>query len=443
MLERKALYLYNKFKLKNPYFHKIGVPWGEGFHVYLLAITKFENVLGNTLKKNILSLGYPRGDYFIERAANIYWLPKKQFDLIINQIKTVNYFVEEALKIDAKKIVEAFDEILEKYCENQEQLAISIQRLKQREDSVTSKIKNTLDCYHSLYEQGFKVLVSFPIIAKEILINSKELKNKSIIDYINDNPSYKTKKIKTSLVIGGYQTNILLKGYDDHVRNAIAHKHIYLPDPDKEEVILKDIDMRTKKEWEKKFTHSELIELAEELHRTTLALELALGIFNLNNDNFIRKYSKKQNTPPSPRKIRDFLYTAFYSMGFDIIDVKKDDQLFNIKIHAETRPLLTEALKSPSELIWSNSGKVFKIKLPPIDFSVNLRENILSAFCRSYEIFKWFKNVEIEITNKEKAKKALLECSNPDSFFEKLNKCKNKQEAERLVEEFKLYKEFN
>jgi len=182
--------------MKKPYFYIEGVPWGENYAFRPLAIIKFEKALGNTLKNELLSLGSPTSEYYLDRAVGIFFLPNEQYKSIINQIKTAVYFAEEAIKIDPEKIVEAFDKISEKYEENNEQLVIAREKLNRKEENITKKIQNVLECYHLLYEQGYKILISFPIIAKEILIRSDELKNKSIENYIYDDPSYKTKKFK-------------------------------------------------------------------------------------------------------------------------------------------------------------------------------------------------------------------------------------------------------
>jgi len=389
--------------MKKPYFHKEGVPWGEGYAFRLPAITKFEKALGNTLKNELLSLGSPISEYYLNRASAIFFLPDEQYKSIIRQIKTVVYFVEESLKIDPEKVVEASDKISEKYEENNEQLVIAREKLNRKEENIIKKIQNVLECYHSLYEQGYKILISFPIIAKEILMRSNELKkNKTIDNYIDDDPSHKTDKIQSPLIIGGYQTIILLDGYDNHVRNAIAHRKIEFPDPDKDEVILKDRGKRTGKEWEKNFNYNELLELTEKLWRTILALELALQIFNANNKDIIYKYLKNQNIPPSPRRIRDSLYIIFHSMGFDIINIDKDDQFNAIKIRARTRPSLEEADYGPSELFWFKGKKSHYVRLPSVDFSANVRENALGAFERSENILRWFKKVEIVIIRDRK-----------------------------------------
>lgn len=425
--------------MKKPYFHIKGVPWGENYAFRLLAISKFEKALGNTLKKNLLSLGSPIGEYYLDRASGIFHLPKEQYKSIINQIKTVVYFAEEALKIDAEKVIEASDIISEKYEENNEQLLIAREKLNRKEENITKKIQNVLECYHSLYEQGYKMLISFPIIAKEILIRSDELENKSIENYIYDDPSYKTNKIQSPLIIGGYQTIILLDGYNNHVRNAISHKRIEFPDPDKEEVILKDQDKIRGKKWEKKFSYFDLLELTIKLDRTILSLELALGIFNVNNKDLLGKYLKDKTIPPSPRKIRDDLYRILDSMGFDIINIDKDDQFNTIKIIARTRPFLQEALKGPSELFWFDGKKHYSVKLPSVDLSVNVRENALGAFEQSKYILIWFQNVKIEIVNEENKKIAMITCDNTKDFFNKLKKCNSKAEADELISSYKLY----
>ena len=425
--------------MKKPYFHIKGVPWGENYAFRLLAISKFEKALGNTLKKNLLSLGSPIGEYYLDRASGIFHLPKEQYKSIINQIKTVVYFAEEALKIDAEKVIEASDIISEKYEENNEQLVIAREKLNRKEENITKKIQNVLECYHSLYEQGYKMLISFPIIAKEILIRSDELENKSIENYIDDDPSYKTNKIQSPLIIGGYQTIILLDGYNNHVRNAIAHRKIEFPDPDKEEVILKDQDKRRGKKWEKKFSYFDLLELTIKLDRTILSLELALGIFNVNNKDLLGKYLKDKTIPPSPRKIRDDLYSILDSMGFDIINIDKDDQFNKIKIRARTRPSLQEALKGPSELFWFDGKRHYSVRLPSVDFSANIRENALGAFGRSEEILIWFKHIKIDIVNEENKKIAMITCDNPEDFFNKLKKCNSKAEADELISSYKLY----
>lgn len=424
--------------MKKPYFHINGVPWGENYGIFIPAITKLEEALGKTLKKKLLSLGSPLGNYFVEKASYLFWLPIEQFKSMINKIKVVVYFAEEAFTIDPEKIVEASDKISNHYAENYEQLAIAMKKLKQKEKNIEIKIRNVLDCYHSLYEQGYKILISFPIIAKEILIHSDELKNKSIENCIYDDPSYKTKKIQSSLIIGGYQTTILLEGYDNHVRNAISHGWIEIPDPDKDEVILKDKDKRTGKEWKKNFNYSELIELTEKIWRTILALELALQIFNANNINIIYKYLKEYNIHPSPRRIRDVLYINFHSMGFDIINIDKDDQFNSIKILARTRPFLEEADHGPSDLFLFEGNKSYYFRLPSVDFSVNVRENVLGAFEMSENILRWFNKVKIEII-KDRKKIALINSDNPKKFYEKLKNCKDKTEAEKLVADLKLY----
>jgi len=398
-------------------------------------------LLGNTLKKSLLYLGSPIGNYYLDRASDIFLLHSKQYKSIINQIKTVVYFAEECLTIDPEKIVEASDKISEKYAENNEQLVIAREKLKRKEENVTKKIHNVLECYHSLYEQGYKILISFPIIAKEILIHSDKLKNKTINNYIEDDPSYKTKKIQSPLIIGGYQTIILLDGYDNHVRNAISHRWIEFPDPDKEEVLLKDKDKRTGKKWEKKFSYLDLLKFTEKLDKTIFALELSLGIFNVNNRDLFVKYLKNQTIPPSPRKIKDELYLIFHSMGFDIINIDKDDQFDNIIILARTRPFLQEALKGPSELFWFDGKKHYSVRLPSVDFSVNIRENALGSFERSEDILIWFKHVKIEIMNEENKKMAIITCDNPKDFFNKLKKCHNKDQAETLIRSSKLYKD--
>ena len=424
--------------MKKPYFHINGVPWGENYGIFIPAITKLEEALGKTLKKKLLSLGSPLGNYFVEKASYLFWLQIEQFKSIINKIKVVVYFAEEAFTIDPEKIVEASDKISNHYAENYEQLVIAMKKLKKKEKNIELKIRNVLDCYHSLYEQGYKILISFPIIAKDILIHRDELKNKSIENCIYDDPSYKTKKIQSSLIIGGYQTTILLEGYDNHVRNAISHGCIEIPDPDKDEVILKDKDKKTGKEWKKNFNYSELIELTEKIWRTILALELALQIFNANNINIIYKYLKEYNIPPSPRRIRDVLYINFHSMGFDIINIDKDDQFNSIKIRARTRPFLEEADHGPSDLFLFEGNKSHHFRLPPVDFSVNVRENVLRAFEMSENILRWFNKVKIEII-KDRKKIALINCDNPKKFYEKLNNCKDKTEAEKLVADLKLY----
>jgi len=422
--------------MKGPYFQKQGVPWGNHICISLLAITKFQNALGDTLRVNLLSLGSPTTDYYISLAKYFYFSDKKSFNLVINQIKTVVYFAEEALKINPKKVVEGFRKIEPLYKKDLEQLFEAHEKMDKKSNAtITSNIKNILESYHTFYEQGFKRLITFPIICKEILFHSPELVKKSVEEYINDDPSYKIKKINSNLIIGGYQTTILLEGYDNRVRNAIAHRYIEIPDPDKEEVVLKD------KDWSKKFSYEEIKNLTEKFEKTIKALELGMGVFYANNSDTIEKYSPAEK-PPTPHELRGVLYSTFESLGFDIKKVKKTDGVFGcIKIIAKMRPRLTKCKEGESDLYWSDGARKYHIKLPPVDLSISIRDNSLGAFGRSGGVLKWFNKVDIDILDDNNKIKAKIRCSNPRDFLKKLKGCKSREETDEIVEKFNLYKE--
>lgn len=422
--------------MAKPYYQEEGIPWGEGWGIKFLTLERFEAALKTILKRKLMSLGSPIGDYILDMALYFDSLKKDQFNLAIDQIKTVIFFGEEALGVDPQKCTEAYEKISHQYMENQEQVSSGYyNKIKTKSESNAENIQNILECYHLLYEQGYKILITFPIVCKDIYLKNSELKSKSIREYINDDPSYKIKKIKSGLIIKGFQTNILLNGYDNHIRNAVSHRHIKIPDPDKPICILKD------KEWKRKFTFDEILDLVKTLWITLKALEVSLSIFYINNYETINQNSTLMSEKPNPTKIRDILYTVFNSMGFDIVDLSKDEDFSNISIKAKIKPLLFNRFERESELIFPQGGVIRKIKIPSIDFSVKLRDNALGALLRSHDIFPWFKNIKIEFINQENKSIALIKCKNPEKFFDELKNCTSKNECDRVVEKFKLYTE--
>lgn len=424
--------------VKRPPYSKPNIPWGHDANPSMVAfaVNRFETALGFPILVKVKepNLNGPIND-FSYRAQKYIFYSEDDFNNLIKKIKIVLFFFNQAIQSKPEAAVDCYDQVQKMLSQDNDQLYFSHESYQsiKNDDYLDNKVKVALEHYHTLCEIPFKYLLTLLSFSKSVIYSTNGFYGLSAYEQVkNVDPSKKAQFLeeKTSIIAMPCDPVILLEGFDRHIRNASAHKHIEITDSDKEKFILKD----PRSNWFKEFDYEGLKKEIKSLDDTISALTMALLLCPINHVEKFVKFSKLRFEKPTQNYIKAKLFQTFSYYGFEIMDLKKEEDFSSISLSVKAKLLATNSQSLGSYA--SINGKEYF--LPPINSSINIEENIIGIFQRCHDIFNWYKVIEIEVSDEKGSTLHKLKIWDPGNFYNDINVSKTHKDLENIFVKYKI-----
>lgn len=428
------------------------IPWGEEAPALTFAyplVVEIEKELNVSIIENLSGALQSPMYALVQRLANLHFGSEKERVLFFDQLKTTKYYFDEAIKRNPEQMVDCHDTISLVIQESQHQV---FNERKYYRDSFNSsepetKIRRALNYYHELYENAFKHLVTLASYPKIIIANPTLINEISIEEFVNHSPTYrhnhkcdsKEQLLDSEIIVNGFQSKCLLNGYNNDIRNAIAHKHIYFDYPDKEEVTLKNIH-NGKVLWSHKFTYNEIRNIIANFEKTIEALTISLYLTSINHVKIFQTYSKTSLQKPSATHIRDTITMTFRDFGFATLQIEPKEDFSSVYLKVQVRLFATSKTIGPSITQMNLKGQTVRMINKAKDISIDVNQNLIGLLQRCFDIFTWFSQLEIDVLDENGIYQQTVFSSNPKETINKINSFKLYEEVLDYVKSIKLFR---
>lgn len=346
-----------------PYYLRDRIPIGPPVGGILATLPDIKNTIGHITKRPPILLPYP----YIESLVQSYLFAEHAVhhdnEGIIIWRKTIEIYFE-LVKLAAdlgkhNKMWQIYLNAMKHIVEGQQDLYHCDEEIESVKDrAVEVRFRTLMEKYHTLYEKNIKYSITIAIYCLDLISNHKDINEKSLAEYCEDDLSYKLKKIEAC---GNYRfindLSFLLKGIEPHVKNAISHRRIEYGE--ESNIIFKNRD-RKGNEWQREFKLVEFEKLIEAIQINFLAQSATMMLF-------VYDYQDKLNFEGIKRfrnlkQLRALIYGIIQEAFFISKDIRFVDD--NSKIICDVQK--TNGFDYPSECIGKLSGKLIRKKRPAL-----------------------------------------------------------------------------
>ncbi len=346
-----------------PYYSRKRSPTDFPAGGILFTLPDIEKVIGHITKRSPILLPYPHIRslvhcyLFAEHAVHhgnqgvVIW--KKTIEIYFELIKLAaglgkyNEMHQIYLNVE-EHIVEGQQDLY--HCDEE------MESVKERDAEVRFKV--LMEKYHTLYEKNIRHSITIAIYCLDLVSNHKDINEKSLAKYCEDDLSYKLRKIEDCKNVRFINDlSFLSKGIEPHVKNAISHKRIEYGE--ESNIVFKDIDKKGN-EWHREFRLAEFEKLVEAIQINFLAQVAAMTLF-------VYDYQDKLNFTEIKRfrnlkQLRSLIDEFIYESLFISQDIRFVDN--NSKIICDVKK--TDGFDYPTELFGKLGAIKFRKKRPPL-----------------------------------------------------------------------------
>jgi hypothetical protein len=248
--------------------------------IVLLAFSQFQREFADLINANALITDFSRAliDGIFE---NVMWFDRTVIDYreFIRTARAAYHFIFEGNKTKPKEIAQQYSLIIDNIIPALNTAGLALNEAKSvPAENQDDKIRKYLNSYKVMYE-GLLSFICGPVIYAFGI--SKHTKNKVFVPDENGKISFKCLFEMEKLLI--YSENRLVRGLNNHIRNAYAHENYKILDDGNVE-LWDPNPYKPKKPWGPEvWSLKKLIHLNNELWINALGIICALILYDINN----------------------------------------------------------------------------------------------------------------------------------------------------------------
>lgn len=225
-----------------------------------------------------------------------------------------------------------------------------------KEADVEVRYKAHIEKYMALYEGLVKRTLAFPVYCLDVISDHKDLKKKDAGAYLNDDLSYKQKKIEAAASMGlQNDLSVLLTGVNKHLRNSIAHKRFEYTEHGS--MTFRDVDRAGAEIYRQTMSIETFEYNITALELNFLAQGAALMLYP---HQYADQITVRSGAPAKTKQLKVAIYHECTSAGYEPFSIDIIGSHLVCKVHRSS------SLNNPSSVFGNLGGMKFWKDLPPL-----------------------------------------------------------------------------